>query len=409
MKNIVGSCCLVLAFICMAAPIQAQESWTDQLSNAVILGKVSLDFRYRFEHVDQENFSKNANASTLRSRITLASAPLSGFAALLEFDDVSTLGTNDYNSTENGKTQYPVIADPTGTDFNQAWIQYAGQGYWGQYGRQRILHGNQRFIGGVAWRQNEQTFDGFRANWHPSQTLKLDLSYVYNVSRVFGPDDGSNPADLKGENYFFRADYQVVAGHTLIGYGYWLDFDLDRDFAAGATVNKSSDTLGVKYRGAFDWLSVAAAYATQTEAGTSELNYDADYWLLELGATYQSINLTVGYEVLGAGDGVGFQTPLATLHGFQGRADKFLTTPDDGVEDFYLGANGKVGPVKLTAVYHDFQAEDSHEKYGTEWDLAVSWPLHKYVTVSGHYAVFSADSERYDDTEKVWFTTQLKF
>ena len=50
------------------------------------------------------------------------------------------------------------------------------------------------------------------------------------------------------------------------------------------------------------------------------------------------VNLTLGYEVLGSDDGKkGFATPLATGHKFQGFADKFLTTPNDGVQDLYVG------------------------------------------------------------------------
>ena len=46
-----------------------------------------------------------------------------------------------------------MVADPKGTEFNQAWARYAFENASGTYGRQRINHGNQRFIGGVAWRQ----------------------------------------------------------------------------------------------------------------------------------------------------------------------------------------------------------------------------------------------------------------
>ena len=35
---------------------------------------------------------------------------------------------------------------------------------------------------------------------------------------------------------------------------------------------------------------------------------------------------------------IGFSTPLATLHIFQGWADVFLTTPTTGIEDFYVKA-----------------------------------------------------------------------
>ncbi|MBE9540449.1 MAG: alginate export family protein, partial [Proteobacteria bacterium] len=303
MKHLAKSCYILPLLLAAAGTVQAEDTWGDGLSKAVSDGKVSLDFRYRFENVDQDGFSKDATANTLRSRITLATAPWGGFSALLEFDDVTNIGSENYNSLENGKTQYPVIADPEGTDLNQGYFKYAAEDFAGMLGRQRIVHGNQRFIGGVAWRQNEQTFDSLRGTWDPMEILKLDLSYVSNVSRIFGPEDAAQPADLKGDNYFFRADYQMAPDQKLTGYGYWLDFDADRDYASGKTVDNSGDTYGVEYSGKFDWFSINAAYATQSDAGSSTLKYDADYYLVELGAKFGGVGFKGGYEVLGAGDG----------------------------------------------------------------------------------------------------------
>jgi hypothetical protein len=372
-------------------------------------GKASVDFRYRFEGVDEDGFADGAQASTLRSRLTLESATLNGFSALLEMDDVRTVGWDDYNSTVNGKTQYPVVADPVGTDLNQFWFKYSGNAFDGILGRQRILHGNQRFVGGVAWRQNEQTFDGIRGEVELWDSLNLDLSYITQVNRIFGPNDGANPATLDGDNLLFRVDYQMAEKHKLAGYAYLLDIDPQAGYASGKTVDNSSDSLGLEYDGQFDKLSFSAALARQTDAGDSSLDYDANYYKLELGLSLQAIKLNAGYEVLGADNGVGFATPLATLHKFQGWADKFLSTPGDGIEDAYLGINGKVGFVKLGAVYHDFQAESSSADFGTEIDLIATWPVNKQFTLQAKYADFdSNDSSRFTDTTKGWLTLQLK-
>jgi hypothetical protein len=395
---------LLLAVNCVAA----DEGSVDTLTEMVTRGSAGLDFRYRYENVDEDGLSRTASANTLRSRLTLTSASFGGVSALAEVDNVWDFGSDNYNSTENGNTRYPVIADPTGTDLNQLWLKYTGGNLAATGGRQRILHGNQRFIGGVAWRQNEQTYDGGRVEWRPLESLRLDLAYVYNVNRIFGPDDGANPADLEGDNVFFRLDYTMAENHTLTGYGYFFDIDEDGPYAPSKTVNNSSDTYGVEYRGKFNRFSLAAAYATQSEAGDSRLDYDADYYLLELGAGFGLVDLKAGYEVLGADDGVGFSTPYATGHKFQGWADKFLSTPGDGIEDLYAGISGKLGPLKLEAVYHDFQAEDSSEDFGDELDLAVTWPIREKLIVQAKYASFDADSERYADTDKIWFVVQLK-
>ena len=177
-----------LALAGFSSATLAEGGFTDDLSKAVTEGSVKLDFRYRFEFVDQENFDKDAEASTLRSRITFESGKVSGFSALAEIDNVTVIGSERYNSTVNGNTEYPVVADPKGTNINQVYLKWAGESADATYGRQRINLSNQRFVGGVAWRQNEQTFDGVRANWKATDSFSLDYSYTYKVHRIFGPE-----------------------------------------------------------------------------------------------------------------------------------------------------------------------------------------------------------------------------
>ncbi|MCB1701599.1 MAG: alginate export family protein [Halioglobus sp.] len=390
------------------AAAQAADGITDSLVEAVKGGTVALDFRYRYEGVDQDGIDKDAQASTLRSRITATSGSLHGFTVLGEADNVSVVGADKYNSTENGKTQYPVVADPSGTEINQVYLKYTADSANGIYGRQRINYSNQRFVGGVAWRQNEQSFDGFRANWQALESINLDYSYTYRVHRVFGPDDGVNPAEWDGDNQFLYVDWKVAEGHNIGAFGYYIDVDSQHGYSDAKTVNNSSETWGLEYVGKVSVLDVRAAYASQADAGNSELDYNADYYFLEVGGKVAAIGLKAGYEVLAAGDGVGFATPLATLHKFQGWADQFLTTPGDGVEDLYFGVSGALGPVQLAAIYHDFQAEESGGDFGDEIDLAATWPVNEHFTTELKAAVFNADSDSYTDTNKVWLTLQLK-
>lgn len=232
MKKLLATC-IALQALNPGLYAQADETWGDTLAKAVTDGKASVDFRYRFEGVDQDNIDDDAEASTMRSRLTLESGKIGGFHGLFEVDNVTSIGVSDYNSTENGKTRYPVVADPEGTEVNQIWLSYHQEGLTTHAGRQRINHGNQRFIGGVGWRQNEQTFDGGRVQWDPMDALKIDFSYVYNVNRIFGPDDGANPSDLEGDNFLLRVDYQLAENHKLTGFGYMLDIDDQGKYASG--------------------------------------------------------------------------------------------------------------------------------------------------------------------------------
>ena len=50
-------------------------SFTEMLTN----GDVGLNFRYRYEYVDQDGIDREANASTLKSRLTWSSAAYKKF------------------------------------------------------------------------------------------------------------------------------------------------------------------------------------------------------------------------------------------------------------------------------------------------------------------------------------------
>ena len=188
-----------------------------------------------------------------------------------------------------------------------------------------------------------------------------------------------------------------------------LDVDEQDGYPAGRTINNSTDTYGFGYKGkVFDTVTLAATYASQSDGGDSSLNYDTDYYMAEAGITFAGVTIKGGYEVLASDGGVGFQTPYATLHKFQGWADKFLVTPGAGIEDAYISLGGKLGPVRLGAIYHDFQAESSSEDWGSEIDLVATWPVLSYLTLQAKYADFNSDSDSYQDTKKLWLTLQLK-
>ncbi|NND66557.1 MAG: porin [Halioglobus sp.] len=394
----------------IAVPGVAAAGEASTFAEMVSEGSANLDVRYRFEYVDQDGFDEEAEAHTVRSRLSFTSATFHGLNLMLEFDDVSHIGDDDFNSTANGNGTFPVVADVEGTEANQAWIKYSNAGFAGTYGRQRVLHGSQRFVGGVGWRQNEQTYDGFRATWEGGPGIAVDYAYIYTVNRIFGPDDGPvQPAELDGDNHFLRASFKPAAEHSITAFAYLLDIDEEKDYPAGRSVGNSSDTFGLEYTGKFGPVTLDAMYATQEDAGDSPLSYDADFFMVQTKIKAGPVVALVGYEVLGADNGVGFKTPYATLHKFQGWADKFLVTPGDGIEDLYAGLTGSAGPVKLGAFYHDFQAEDSGADFGTELDLVATWPINKQWLVQLKYANFDSDDEaRFSDTEKAWFIVNLK-
>lgn len=399
----------------------------DNVSRAIDQGDTTFLFRYRYETVDQDPFDKDADASTLLSRLTWKSGVVRGFSGLLEVDNVSYLGGERFNNTANGKTTYPIVADPDYTEVNQAWLSYIySRNGKVSAGRQRIIHSGERFLGSVAWRQNEQTFDSARLQLTPLSGLAVDYSYIWQVNRIFDPDTslGDFPGNtalgkLQGDNHAMIATYDLGGGHSLAAYGYLLDFD--------ELPNLSSKTFGVEYKGvtgvsATLALAINLAAAHQQEYSESALDYSAPYYFGEVtaqmtpvtlgggGAAPTPISLGLGYEVLGSDDGVSFQTPLATLHKFQGFADKFLTTPPNGVEDTYVKAGITVAGVALTAFYHDFQAEEGSDDYGSEIDIVANYVFNPHFSAQLKYATYSeGDLASARDTDKIWLMLTATF
>lgn len=384
----------------------AEEKDASSFASAMKSGEASISGRYRYEHVDEDNDLKNANASTLRLRLNYRTGQWQGWSGFAEFDHVFHVLVDDFNSgagTSPNRSEYSVVADPRGSDLNQLYVDLdPGDDWKYRIGRQRILLDNERFVGGVGWRQNEQTYDALTLNTKAISNTTLSYSYVNRVRRIFGQTVPAGKERLDG--HLFNAKIALNDAISLTPYLYSLDYD---DATASSSLSIGARGLGSHPFGSgeFNWL---AEYARQSDAGDNPVSYDADYW--HLNAAYAAGNgmtLGIGYEVLGADSsaGVGFSTPLATLHAFNGWADQFLSTPGAGLEDLYVSFKFKVAGWNLTAVYHDFSSDIGSFSYGDEIDLSGSYKLSDRYGLLLKAALFSADSSSpltNVDTNKLW-------
>ena len=173
--------------------------------------------------------------------------------------------------------------------------------------------------------------------------------------------------------------YQTKAG-KITAFGYLLDFE--NIVGVPAAVRDSTKTYGARFAGEQPAgklkFAYALSYAQQSEWADNPLSFDLDYKFAEGSVTWKQFTLGAGAEFM-EGNGVkGFTTPLATLHKFQGWADKFLATPPNGIEDRYgsLGVTlkgvGSLDTLSLVAAYHDYDAEHIDADYGNEVDLSLA-------------------------------------
>lgn len=390
---------LAISSVCvsmLSAPlVQAETAKT--VTEALTSGKAKVDFRLRYESVDQDNALDDASALTLRTRLGYTTGSVDGFSATVEMEDNRiVMGQGDYTVGPSGYNvgEYSVIADPEFTELEQGFVQYKSDTFVAKIGRQVITHDGHRMVGHVGWRQDRQTFDALSVDYKPAKGVSLKYSYVDQRNRIFGED-----ADLDSKDHLLNGSYKTDVG-TLVAYAYLLEVDND-------TVN-GLDTYGVRFTGKSDMgdnkVSYTAEYATQTSE-TATVEYDADYLFLEGGIEISGITAKIGYEVLGSDDGAfGFATPLATLHKFNGWTDQFLGTPAQGLEDLYVGLSGKAAGGKWLVAYHDFNADEASETVddlGSEINVQYTYKFSKNYSGGIKYGAYSGESGRVD-ADKLW-------
>ncbi len=377
------------------------------LNDAFAQGKVSLNARLRYEGVEQTGL-RDAEAFTLRTRLGFTTAAWQGWKAMIEAENTAAADRDSYSQAglNPGGAGQAVIADPETTEINQAWVASTMDKTTLTLGRQRLVLDNARFVGDVAWRQNMQTFDAIVVQDKSLAKTVLTYAYLNRINRVFGDEHAQGY--WKSASHLFNAAYTGYAAGTLTGYAYLLDFKKVAAVNSCATygasfagATKLSETLKFTYR---------AELAQQSDSGSSLLTYTTSYYNFEAGLAHKQGSLTLGYEVLGSDNQVGFKTPLATLHAFNGWADLFLTTPAAGLIDTYVkGTASLPAALTLVAFYHKFEADSISTTYGTEFDVQLSRKFGQRFTGLLKYADFARESLAYPEVRKVWLQVEFVY
>ena len=428
--------------LCAAASslfFSAQSAHAAQtLTEGLVSGSsIKVNIRARYEDVSWDGY-EDADALTVRTRLSYQSGAWNGFAVTAEMDNVTEADHKvDYavwaaDPINAGTVKHALISDPEGTDLNQAYVSYTTFNNVVRYGRQRIILDNARFIGNVGWRQNEQTYDGISFTNKSIRYTNIFAAHITNVDRIFGnsvPIQG----DYKQDTNLFNVSYTGFEAGKLTGYAYLIDNINDAALVGtGAAANKaaaiSSNTYGVR------WSSTAnpsfmynLEYAQQKGAGSNPLDYTANYTLVEASTTLGRFVPLIGYEVLGSDKGnKGFATPFATLHIFNGWADRFLSTPKEGIRDTYASLTTTVQGATLIAAYHSYEADEKSRAagptlgkiidFGNEWNLSASKKFGA-VVYTAKYAKFDngnwvqkvGTKSLVSDTSKIWLQADWNF
>jgi hypothetical protein len=435
-----------LAFLSAAVSDVASST---ALWKAISGGKPDLYMRYRFENVvdEQRPVLQDAYANTLRTALGYSTGLFHGFGAYVQMEDVRALGEDLYNDGgANGVLNRAAVVDPEGTEVNQANLRYRGFPRTTlTLGRQEIEHRTaplHRYSGNILWRQNWQSMDAVRVTNDSLPATRLDYAYVWNVNRIFGEDNPiADRSDFRSSSHLMNATYGGFTWGKLEGYSYLLDFESHLIPTRGL----STATYGARFQGSYELIKYSsrilytAEGAHQTDHADNPADISVSYYLGELGAMklinhpiFESITLRGSAEIL-EGDGpqifgaarVGraFQTPLGTNHAFQGWADRFLTTPADGIVDIFGTLVARIYGAQVTLMYHDLSSDRDDYDYGTEWDAQITRVFHEHYTVGIKYSSYDADQNAKNlarngaaslgkqafDLDKLWLWAELRF
>jgi hypothetical protein len=392
---------------------RASSFLNGKLPEALAKGKFSLNVRPRWEHAHQSGL-RESDAFTIRTRFGFTSAPVYGFQAMIEGENVAVMGPgHNYNAagTNPDGAGRTVVADPPTTELNQAWLSYTNWNTTVRGGRQRIVLDNHRFIGDVGWRQNMQTYDSAVVENKSLPYTTLLYGYIWEVNRVFGDVSRLAPAntDFESKSHIIHYSYEHWKWLKINAYSYLLELE-----NGVATNPNSTATYGGFLNGSIPagekvLLDYRAEFAWQTDYADNAFDYSTEYYNLELGATIKPFTVGAGYEVLGSDNGQGFKTPLATLHAFNGWADVFLNTPGPGIRDAYVFAGVTLpSEIPFRVVLHQFRSDTGGLHYGDEIDAVISKKFGKHWTALAKYAYFDGkETATTIDVDKFWL--QLEF
>jgi len=282
--------------------------------------KKSSDFTKVYVQIKPRSETVNSNSYLTTKEKVGVQAKYSGFGGVVEYTAVQNALTAKVDPNNNRLTQAFACADVAKTKV--------------KVGRQILAIDNHRFIGHVGWRQMMQTFDAATVSSKAVDNLSIQAGYIWNRNGIIDKLSttgvgGTKPYGTLTDGYGY-AKYNLSKSMNVAVYDYYIG----GSNSVGAKLNGKA---GVKYTVEYANQNGSAHYANVA------VNGKAGSVLYGAGAEYQ---------------GNGFKTPYATLHKFQGWADKNLGTSAKGSAKI-VDISAKVGYANKTVgkallIYHNF-------------------------------------------------------
>ena len=370
-------------------------AWAQQMPSSVEIGG---QIRQRTQ-IDDRDFNADTSPDDfheLRTRLNAEFTPVERVEVFVQIQDTRNFG-------DGGSTLSP----PDGTfDLHQGYFKVNSlfdAPLSLKVGRQKLVYGNQRLVGGVEWSNQARTFDaGVLA--YETETASVDL-FAARIPPRF--ENSSDPFTSSGEGsdnlVGLYSTWTLTPSQTLEVFA---TFDNDsRDVTGSDETRLTRFTPGVTLKGSVSQVSytLEGIYQGGELAGNtiqaSLLSAFAKYTFDASG----SPSVGAGYTRLSGNDPTDdeegtFQTLFATNHKFYGFMDYFLGTPAAGLQDAHLKLSASLSEkISVGAnIHHFMEAEGgsgSTDTFGQEVDLTFSYQFADPVSVTvGASSFFPGDT-----------------
>ena len=265
------------------------------------------------------------------------------------------------------------MTDPETLELNQMYIAYNDSfndtELEVKVGRQAAIVEDERFIGSVSARQDDQTFDALYGRLQNDQKgLAFEYAYMYQVNR------------LLAEEVDWRSDSHVVMlryfKNKKIRFGFFchlLDFQDDAPNVSnqtyGITIDRGplpEDKIALNYK---------TAFAYQSDFGDNSTDYGSFLLNLEAGVSFPSLaSFNIGYELASSDNGeASYQFPLSTGQRLHRISDVFIDPPADGLQNPYFTAeaNNLFWGIGGWLGYHAYFSDQEGDFLGQEIDVVL--------------------------------------
>ncbi len=415
-----AACCVAAAALTQAAEGAEGDDTASLIDAALQTGRFTAQVRLRYAEIRESNLTGRTKSWTVRTtggwemrlaqdlRMNLEGIHTDHFGPKTYNDDVGAIGTSEY----------PLIPDPRNSDLNQAYLDWTGlPSTRVRAGKQLVRLGNQRFISDNDFRQTPTVFNGVLVTNNTLANTQATFGDFRRMRNALGMQ-----AELRLT--LFEAAHNPAPGHSVSGYGYYLDQPQDASFTGFA--NNSHRVLGVRAEGtvaagdgadAAGWrrglgFPYVADFAQQQAYAGGDSRIDARYWRLGAGVATANAGLRVDREVKGSNHGsYGLQTPLTDLYALNGWALQFTTTPPQGLEDTWATVRCEAGAFTFYGEAHRFRSAFGGLDYGRETDLSAVWTLRGDFFARIQHARFrpEAGMARGQEVDKTWVTFNYSY